>query len=258
MEWGPGSLMVFLPALLVGCVLGGVGGIFGIGGGVVAIPALTLLFGMDQQLAQGTALLMMLPNVLIGFWRYRQRNPIPLRTVFAIAMATIVSTYPAARFAVTMNPHALKICFAIFLGCLSLFSFYGSRANVIAGTSTSWNERYLPAVGIVGGVVAGLFSAGAGPIAATIFVRGFGKRQVIAQGLALALVVPGTVVALIGYAQARQVDWTIGLPLSLGGIVTVSWGVALAHRLSETRMRQLFAALLMATSILMIRQGMET
>ncbi|MCD2476494.1 TSUP family transporter, partial [Staphylococcus aureus] len=58
-------------ALLLGAALGALGGLLGIGGGILAIPVLVLLYGMDQQLAQGTALVMMVPNVLIAFWRYR-------------------------------------------------------------------------------------------------------------------------------------------------------------------------------------------
>ncbi|WP_155515862.1 TSUP family transporter, partial [Pseudomonas savastanoi] len=49
--------------VLLGAAMGTLGGLFGIGGGLVAIPALGVLFGLDQQLAQGTALLMVLPRV---------------------------------------------------------------------------------------------------------------------------------------------------------------------------------------------------
>lgn len=55
--------------VLLGAAMGTLGGLFGIGGGLVAIPALGVLFGLDQQLAQGTALLMVLPNVLLALWR---------------------------------------------------------------------------------------------------------------------------------------------------------------------------------------------
>ena len=47
--------------LLLGAALGTLGGLFGIGGGLIAIPALGVLFGLDQQLAQGTALVMVVP-----------------------------------------------------------------------------------------------------------------------------------------------------------------------------------------------------
>jgi len=53
--------------LLVGADLGFFGGLFGIGGGILAIPLLVLGFGMEQSLAQGTALVMMVPNLLSLF-----------------------------------------------------------------------------------------------------------------------------------------------------------------------------------------------
>jgi hypothetical protein len=65
--------------LVLGAALGTVGGLFGIGGGLIAIPVLGVLFGLDQQLAQGTALVMVVPNVMLALWRYHQRNRIELR-----------------------------------------------------------------------------------------------------------------------------------------------------------------------------------
>ncbi|NAT38117.1 hypothetical protein CU661_12290, partial [Pseudomonas syringae pv. actinidifoliorum] len=70
--------------VLLGAAMGTLGGLFGIGGGLVAIPALGVLFGLDQQLAQGTALLMVLPNVLLALWRYNQRNRILLRNALML------------------------------------------------------------------------------------------------------------------------------------------------------------------------------
>jgi uncharacterized membrane protein YfcA len=78
----------------------------------------------------------------------------------------------------------------------------------------------------------------------------------VAQGIALALVVPGALVALATFAQARQVDWQVGSLLAVGGMATVSWGVAWAHRLPEACLRRVFALLLLLTAGLMIRQGL--
>lgn len=64
--------------VLLGLALGTLGGLFGIGGGLIAIPVLGVLFGLDQQLAQGTALVMVVPNVLLAIWRYHQRNRIEI------------------------------------------------------------------------------------------------------------------------------------------------------------------------------------
>ncbi|GAB2897460.1 sulfite exporter TauE/SafE family protein [Microvirgula curvata] len=243
-------------ALLLGAALGALGGLLGIGGGILAIPVLVLLYGMDQQLAQGTALVMMVPNVLIAFWRYRQRNPFPLRTALAIGLTSILSTYPAARLAVALDARLLKLAFAVFLLWLAAYFLWTSRPRAgNASPGAHWNERYLPAVGVVGGLFAGLFSVGAGIVAAPILVRGFGKRQAVAQGLALALVVPGALVALATYGRAQHVDWRLGAALAAGGMATVSWGVALAHRVPERRLKQSFALMLLLTALLMIGQS---
>ena len=54
----------FIINIVIGGLLGVFGGLLGIGGGLFAIPALSLLYGMDQQLAQGTALAMVVPNIV--------------------------------------------------------------------------------------------------------------------------------------------------------------------------------------------------
>lgn len=254
------ELLPWLGPLLLGSVLGALGGLLGIGGGIIAIPVLAMFFGMDQQMAQGTALVMITPNVLLGFWRYRQRNPFPLRTAGAVGLATLLATWPAARLAVHMNPRGLTVCFAVFLIALSAYFLWGTRAarrDAPARTPrAAWDERYLPGVGLLGGLFAGLFGVGSGIVAAPLLVRGFGKRQAVAQGIALALVVPGALVALGTFAQAEQVDWRVGSLLACGGLLTVSWGVAWAHRLPEAKLRRMFALLLLFTAGLMIRQGL--
>ena len=52
---------------------------------------LGVLFGLDQQLAQGTALVMVVPNVLLALWRYHQRNRIELRHALPLAACSFCS-----------------------------------------------------------------------------------------------------------------------------------------------------------------------
>ncbi|PKO33192.1 MAG: hypothetical protein CVU34_14255 [Betaproteobacteria bacterium HGW-Betaproteobacteria-7] len=250
------SLPALLMPLLMGAALGWVGGLLGIGGGIIAIPVLTMGFGMSQQLAQGTALVMITPNVLLAFWRYHQRNPLPLKTIGLLGAAALLATWPAARLAVLLDSRVLMICFAVFLVGLSLYFLWGSRrAAPAVDPSKAWNERWLPGVGVISGFFSGLFSVGAGIVAAPILVRCFAKRQAVAQGIALAVVVPGSLVSLSIYGQAGMVNWQSGLLLAVGGMTTVSSGVAWAHRLPERRLRRVFAVMLLITAGLMIRAG---
>jgi len=81
----------------LGAAFGAFGGLFGVGGGIVAIPMLVLIFHMEQHVAQGTALVMMFPNTVRGFFKYRQRNCIDLRMAAILAGSAVLSTFMAAR-----------------------------------------------------------------------------------------------------------------------------------------------------------------
>jgi uncharacterized membrane protein YfcA len=95
----------------------------------------------------------------------------------------------------------------------------------------------------------GLLGIGGGLVATPVLSGWLGQRQTVAQSLSLALAAPSSVVALATYAGAQRVDWSMGLPLAVGGLFTVSAGVALAHRLPEIRLRAAFASMLLATAL---------
>jgi uncharacterized membrane protein YfcA len=246
--------MTLLSELGLGLLLGWLGGLFGIGGGLMAIPALVALFAMDQALAQGTALVMIAPNVLLGFWRYRQHNPIDIRSACLLGSCSIVSTYALARVAANLDMHTMRLMFAAFLIALSAYMAWGLRPRAsVAEPRIALSKAWFPLLGLLSGVFSGLFTVGGGLVVAPALMKWFGvKKQTMAQGLALATVTPGAVVALATYAQAGKVDWSVGIPLALGGMLSMSLGVALAHRLPERLLRLLFCVLIGTTGLVML------
>lgn len=247
------SLNAIIIPLFMGASLGWLGGLLGIGGGIIAIPILAMGFGMSQQVAQGTALVMITPNVLLAFWRYYQRNALPLRNIFLLGTAALFATWPAAKLAVMIDSEILMVCFAVFLIGLSTYLLWGTRKSA---KNTVYRQvignRWMPAIGLFSGFFSGLFSVGAGIVAAPILVRFFGKPQAIAQGIALSVVIPGALLSLGIYGNAGMVDWQTGALLAAGGMTTVSSGVSWAHRLPETKLRRIFSVLLLITAAVMI------
>lgn len=239
--------------LALGLGLGVGGGMLGIGGGLIAIPVLGLLYGMDQHLAQGTTLVMVTPNVLIGFLRYRQRNDIDTRAILSMCLLATVSSYIAARFAASINAHSLQLLFALFLILLAVYCAWQSRSERHErGSAAALSSGYLPLLGVVSGGMSGIFTVGGGLIVVPALVTLFGFTQTQAQGMALALVVPGALAALFSYTQAGNVDWGTGIPLALGGVLSVSWGVALAHKLPVAWLRLIFCTVLLGAAITML------
>jgi uncharacterized membrane protein YfcA len=211
---------------------------------------------MDQQTAQGTALMMVVPNVLWAFSRYQRRFTVDLRMAATIAGSALIATYPTARFATGLDPHVLRLAFAVFLATTAgtvAYRTWRGGARGERGPRRAWG--WVTIVGVIGGVVSGFFGVGGAFIAPPLLTTFFGLRQLEAQGLALALVSPSAFIALLAYAGAGQVDWLVGLPLALGGIASISAGVAFASRLPERRMQLAFCGLLLLTAVLLALRG---
>jgi uncharacterized membrane protein YfcA len=240
--------------VVLGGVLGALGGLFGIGGGLLAIPVLVLFFHLDEQHAQGTSLVMVVPNVMIGLWDYARRGSVDRRVALLLAACAVSFTFAGALYATRIAGPGLRYQFGAFTAALAIYFAYRALTDA---TSRPNGERprarlawgWTAVVGALGGVLSGLFSVGGAVFAVPFLSLLFGYTQTEAQGLSLALVAPGTVVGIVTYALAGDVDWWIGLPLALGGTFTVRYGVALAHRLPERQLRLLFCGLLAVASV---------
>nr|WP_033866320.1 sulfite exporter TauE/SafE family protein [Pseudomonas sp. Pse1] len=238
--------------LLLGAALGTVGGLFGIGGGLIAIPALGVLFGLDQQLAQGTALVMVVPNVMLALWRYHQRNRIELRHALPLASMGFCFAWLGSIWAVGVDAQVMRIGFVVFLVALSVYNLM--RMFMTAAAPTAQMRYSWPWLGVLGaasGVMGGLFGVGGAVVATPVLTSLFGTTQVVAQGLSLALALPSTGVTLATYALHQQVDWHIALPMAVGGLLSISWGVKIAHALPERLLRGLFCGFLVLCAVML-------
>lgn len=238
--------------LLLGAALGTVGGLFGIGGGLIAIPVLGVLFGLDQQLAQGTALVMVVPNVMLALWRYHQHNRIEARHALPLALMGFSFAWLGSIWAVGIDPQKMRVIFVAFLLALSgynLLRLLGDRPAAVSSMRYSW--PWLGALGAASGALGGLFGVGSAVVATPVLTSVFGTTQVVAQGLSLALALPSTGVTLVTYGLHHQVNWLVGLPLAVGGLLSISWGVKVAHALPERLLRGLFCAFLVVCAVML-------
>jgi len=238
--------------LVLGAALGTVGGLFGIGGGLIAIPVLGVLFGLDQQIAQGTALVMVVPNVMLALWRYHQRNRIELRHALPLASMGFCFAWLGSIWAVGIDAQVMRIGFVAFLVALSsynLLRMFMATAKPSAQMRYPW--PWLGVLGAASGAMGGLFGVGGAVVATPVLTSLFGTTQVVAQGLSLALALPSTGVTLVTYALHQQVNWNIALPMAAGGLLSISWGVKIAHAMPERLLRGLFCAFLVLCAVML-------
>ena len=230
----------------LGVALGAMGGLFGIGGGLIAIPVLGLWFGLDQQMAQGTALVMSVPNVLVALYRYNQRNRIDLRQALPLVVMSFCFAWLGAMLAVGLDQRIIRWGFVGFLLAITLYNLiklYGAAAQAPTGSRYGW--PWFGALGALAGTTGGLFGVGGAVVAAPVLTSVFGTSQVVAQGMSLALAAPSTSVTLLTYAIHHEVNWLMGVPMAIGGLLSISWGVKVAHALPERVLRALYCGFLL-------------
>ena len=100
----------------IGLLAGVLSGIFGIGGGVVIVPALILLAGVAPVTATGTSLAaLLLPVGALGVWEYYRKGHLNIGAALWIALGLFVGVWIGARVAQQLSPVQLKRAFAVFL-----------------------------------------------------------------------------------------------------------------------------------------------
>jgi len=101
---------------LIGIVAGLLGGMLGLGGAIIIIPALVMLLGYSQQMAQGTALIMMvLPVGALAAFQYYKNGFVDLKASLIMAVFFFVGGYFGAKFATQIPQALLKKVFASML-----------------------------------------------------------------------------------------------------------------------------------------------
>jgi hypothetical protein len=108
------SLTTILLAIALGLTAGIFAGMFGVGGGILFVPALVVL-GLDQLEAQGTSLLAILPTVLAGAWNQRRYGNLRVRTALVLGLASIVGVEIGARLVTELPEATLRRLFGVLL-----------------------------------------------------------------------------------------------------------------------------------------------
>ena len=109
------EVTIFL-VLALGVVAGVMVGLLGIGGGIVLVPAMVHVLHMDQHLAQGTSLFILLPPIGLGALRqYWRAGNVDLRAGILCAVGMILGAYLGSKIAVPMSTQMLKGFFGGFL-----------------------------------------------------------------------------------------------------------------------------------------------
>ena len=112
--------------IVIGIVAGVLSGLFGIGGGIVIIPALIFLRGFSQLKAQGTSLIAMLPPVgIFAFMEYNKKGNTDIYAGIIICIAMLIGAKFGAQFANMLPVDVMKKAFGVFIILVGIKTVFG-------------------------------------------------------------------------------------------------------------------------------------
>ena len=122
------DLTTILTLTCIGLLAGILSGVVGIGGGLIMIPLMMLLLGMDQLTAQGTSLAVMLPPIgILAAYNYYQSGNLKINYALIIAATFILGGYFGSKLALQVHPQILRKVFAFIMFVASI-KFFLSRS----------------------------------------------------------------------------------------------------------------------------------
>lgn len=102
--------------VLIGLAAGFMGGMVGVGGGIIIVPALVLLLGMSQHLAQGISLTMMLfPVGILGVMNYYKKGYVDFRFAGIIAIGFLIGSFLGSKLSLGLSQDTVKKVFAVIM-----------------------------------------------------------------------------------------------------------------------------------------------
>ena len=261
-----------LTVLSTGAMAGLSAGLFGVGGGVIIVPMLLLIFkhmnigaNSAMLLAIGTSLATIIPTSITSWFAHRKHGSADFALLKSWALPLIVGSALGSYFAGFLPNQLLKLAFGFVALVIATYMVLPLREET---------PRSLPAghllslISVMVGSISALVGIGGGALAVPIMVF-FGTpiRRAIgtASGIGLFVSLPATVVFMMGEAPQGlmppftlgHVNWLAFIFMAITGMIVAPIGAKLAHKLPRQRLKQAFAGYLVLIGCAMINAGMK-
>ncbi len=232
----------------VGLVIGITVGCTGIGG-VVMIPILTLLLGIDVKHAIAAALLSYLPTGFFAVVLYARRGSVPWREAWLLCLAALPAAYLGARAASLAPATLLEALIGLLLLAGGAYTLRGAAR--IAETAKPLGTPLLLGLGGGTGFVSALTGAGGAFVLLPILLL-LEVPVLPAIGLGMAIAIPISGLASIANVAAGLVDPILATVLAVTLTVGIAIGTPIAHSLPQARLRRLLGWVVIISAVWML------
>lgn len=238
--------------LLVGAAAGLLSGLFGLGGGIVIVPALLTLLSMDRRLAHGTSLAATVPVAAASLATYALGGHVDWAIAALLATGAIAGAVVGTQLLQIIPKRPLTIIFIVVIMLTAVRLLVPTEA-VGRDPLTFWPAVLLVAIGFVTGTLAGLLGIGGGVVLVPAMVVLFSMPPVLAKGTSVAVILPSSIVGTLRNRSNHNVDLRVGVAVGASGVVFAVIGGLIAQSLSDAFSNAMFAALLIVVAAIQAR-----
>lgn len=246
--------------IVLGVVTGVLAALLGIGGGLLMVPALTVL-GVPLVEATATSLVAVFLSAVSGSWQNLQMGVLDWRTALGLALFGIVTAQAGAWLGDRLPDAALSIAFAGFL-VLTLYLMVlkqqlQQKSMALSPPARRTDQLWaIAAIGTLAGGLAGLFGVGGGMVMVPLQMLFLGEPIKSAVRTSLGAIVAIAASGLVQHSLNQNVLWIPGLCLGGGGILGAQLGSRLLPRLSDRTVNRLFRLFLLGMTLYMLMRGL--
>jgi uncharacterized membrane protein YfcA len=264
------SLTEFLLFIVVGCGVGFLGGLFGIGGGFILVPILIFSYehsgvspSVLTHMAIGTSLFVILfLSLSSSYQQSRQRN-IDWRAVFIAGFSSAFSAFATTRLAAELSGQYLRIAFTALVLFAAIRMLTEGKGQIQKRLESSSKVRpiRLLAIGLATGMVSALAGIGGGVILIPMMYYFVNMPLKLAVGTSSATMIITAFSSVVGYAingigRAYLPPWSFGfidlqrgMALAIGSILLARVGAYVSFHIHPYRLRKLFALFIILCAI---------
>lgn len=220
---------------ILGFFSGGAGALLGIGGGLIIIPILTLLFGIPIHQAIGTSLCCVIATSSGAAARYVEHHLTDVRLGMTLELATTIGAVGGSLLAVLMSQKGLAILFALLLIYAGGAMVHKTRRPATASSEEvgAYNIRHLP-LGLLAsggaGMVSGMLGVGGGPIKVPVMYLILGTPFKVATATSNFMMGATAAASSFIYFSRGDIPLLVAAPTAVGVFFGAAIGTHLMRR----------------------------
>lgn len=246
------DLMVYGSLAVIGLIGGTMAGFLGIGGGIVIIPLLLYVAGLEVKLAMGISMIQALFATLSGLLIHRRNRTVDVRLGVILGIAGVMGALIGSFGSAYISADILLITYFCLVG-LSIFLLFVAPKNESPRDKDVSIPQAFP-LGLGVGTLAGMLGVGGGFIMTPLMISVLRIPTRTAVGTSLLMILPTTISGSFGKIATGQFNLEIALVVITGSIIGAQIGGRLNSKISPRVIRTALTILLFA---ILIRTGAD-